>query len=122
MLRNWKRKKKLKQQNPYLKKGRLKHMIKARVFLNGELISTHDNPRVLTQKLRKKRSMGEIKKQVNVIYYEDTNEIIMNSDQGRARRPAIIVENGKHRITPEIIERPQKHEITFDSLVETGLV
>jgi len=95
---------------------------KARVFLNGELIGTHDNPRLLTAQLRKKRRLGEIKKQVNVIYYEDTNEIIMNSDQGRARRPAIIVENGKQLITPEQIERLKKNELTFDSLVEAGLV
>lgn len=97
-------------------------MNKARVFLNGELIGTHDNPRLLTQQLRKKRRLGEIKKQVNVIYYEDTNEIIMNSDQGRARRPAIIVENGKQLISPEHIERLKKNEISFDSLIESGLV
>lgn len=97
-------------------------MNKARVFLNGELIGTHDNPRSLTQELRKKRRTGEIKKQVNIIYYEDTNEIIMNSDQGRARRPAIIVENGKHLITAEQIERLKKNEITFDSLVAAGMV
>jgi DNA-directed RNA polymerase subunit B' len=102
--------------------GRLKHMNKARVFLNGELIGTHDDPRLLTAQLRKKRRLGEIKKQVNVIYYEDTNEIIMNSDQGRARRPAIIVENGKHLISPEQIERLKKKEISFDNLVESGLV
>jgi DNA-directed RNA polymerase subunit B' len=95
---------------------------KARVFLNGELIGTHDNPRSLTQELRKKRRTGEIKKQVNIIYYEDTNEIIMNSDQGRARRPAIIVENGKHLITAEQIERLKKNEINFDSLVAAGMV
>jgi DNA-directed RNA polymerase subunit B' len=121
MLLNWKLSRKLKKQNPCQKRRRI-HLNKARVFLNGELIGTHDNPRLLTQQLRKKRRLGEIKKQVNVIYYEDTNEIIMNSDQGRARRPAIIVENGKHRITPEIIERLKKNEITFDNLVETGLV
>lgn len=97
-------------------------MNKARVFLNGELIGTHENPRILTQELRKRRRIGEIKKQVNVIYYEDTNEIIINSDQGRARRPAIIVENGKQPITLEQIERLKKKEITFDSLIESGHV
>ncbi len=96
-------------------------MNKARVFLNGELIGMHDRPRELAAELRKRRRHGEIKKQVNVIYYEDTNEIIINSDQGRARRPAIIVENGKPLITNEHIERLKKNEITFDNLVDAGL-
>jgi DNA-directed RNA polymerase subunit B' len=95
---------------------------KARVFLNGELIGTIANPNELVHNLRKKRRMGEIKKQVNIIFYEDTNEIIINSDQGRARRPAIIVENGKPLVTPEHIERLKKKEITFDSLSEAGLI
>ncbi len=96
-------------------------MNKARVFLNGELIGTHDKPKELVLDLRKKRRAGEIKKQVNIIYYEDTNEIIINSDQGRARRPALIVENGKILVTKEHIERLKKGEITFDRLVEAGL-
>ncbi|VVB54192.1 DNA-directed RNA polymerase subunit B' [uncultured archaeon] len=97
-------------------------MSKARVFLNGELIGTIANPKELVHDLRKRRRMGEIKKQVNIIFYEDTNEIIINSDQGRARRPAIIVENGKPLVTPEHIERLKKKEVTFDSLVEAGLI
>ncbi|MDL5503324.1 MAG: hypothetical protein QSU88_08910, partial [Candidatus Methanoperedens sp.] len=57
-------------------------MSKSRVFLNGELIGTIANPKELVRDLRKKRRIGEIKKQVNIIFYEDTNEIIINSDQG----------------------------------------
>ncbi|NJD51408.1 MAG: DNA-directed RNA polymerase subunit B [Candidatus Methanoperedens sp.] len=97
-------------------------MSKSRVFLNGELIGTIANPKELVRDLRKKRRIGEIKKQVNIIFYEDTNEIIINSDQGRARRPAIIVEAGKPLVTPEHIERLKKKEITFDSLVDAGLI
>ena len=97
-------------------------MSKARVFLNGELIGTIANPKELVHNLRKRRRMGEIKKQVNIIFYEDTNEIIINSDQGRARRPAIIVENGRPLVTPEHIERLKKKEVTFDSLVDAGLI
>ncbi|CAG0999203.1 DNA-directed RNA polymerase subunit B' [Methanosarcinales archaeon] len=97
-------------------------MSKARVFLNGELIGTIANPKELVHDLRKRRRMGEIKKQVNIIFYEDTNEIIINSDQGRARRPAIIVETGKPLVTPEHIERLKKKEVTFDSLVDAGLI
>ncbi|MFZ2410037.1 MAG: DNA-directed RNA polymerase subunit B, partial [Candidatus Methanoperedens sp.] len=97
-------------------------MNKARVFVNGELIGTHDKPKELVSELRKKRRMGEIKKQVNIILYEDTNEIIINSDQGRTRRPAIIVENGRPLVTQEHIERLKTGQINFDNLVDTGLI
>ncbi len=97
-------------------------MNKARVFLNGELIGTHDKPKELVSDLRKKRRTGEIKKQVNIIYYEDTNEIIINSDQGRARRPAIIVESGASLVTKEHIEQLKKGEKKLDNLVNEGSI
>ncbi len=97
-------------------------MNKTRIFLNGELIGTHDNPKELVAELRKKRRQGELKKQVNIIFYEDTNEIYINSDQGRARRPAIIVENGAPLISKVHIEKLKNEEITFDSLVDDGLI
>jgi len=43
------------------RKRRLIHLNKARVFLNGELIGTHDKPKELTMGLRKKRRIGEIR-------------------------------------------------------------
>ncbi|HEY9204543.1 MAG TPA: DNA-directed RNA polymerase subunit B [Candidatus Methanoperedens sp.] len=97
-------------------------MNKTRVFLNGELIGTHDKPEEFATELRRKRRQGEIKKQVNIIYYEDTNEIVINSDQGRARRPVIAVENGAPLITNEHIEQLKNGEITFDGLVNAGLI
>jgi len=95
---------------------------KTRIFLNGELIGTHDKPKELVADLRNKRRQGELKKQVNIIFYEDTNEIYINSDQGRARRPAIIVEKGAPLITKEYIERLNKGEIAFEALVNEGLI
>lgn len=97
-------------------------MNKTRIYLNGELIGSHDKPAELVHELRKKRRHGEIKKQVNIIFYEDTNEIFINSDQGRARRPAIIVEKGLSLVTNEHIEGLKKGEINFDSLVGAGLI
>lgn len=90
--------------------------------MNGELIGTHDRPVEFISDLRKKRRQGDIKKQVNVIFYEDTNEIVINSDQGRARRPAIIVDNGMPLVTKEHIQQLKDREITFDSLVDAGAI
>jgi DNA-directed RNA polymerase beta subunit len=78
---------------------------KTRIFLNGELMGTHDDPIHFVSEFRKKRQHGEIKRQVNITFVEDTNEIYINSDPGRARRPAIIVKNGAPLITKEHIEK-----------------
>ncbi len=97
-------------------------MNKTRIFLNGELIGYHDSPKEFVVDLRKKRRKGEIKKQVNIIHYEDTKEIVINSDQGRARRPAIIVENGRPLVTNEHIEKLKNGEIKFEALVDAGFI
>ncbi|VVB85649.1 DNA-directed RNA polymerase subunit B' [uncultured archaeon] len=97
-------------------------MNKTRIFLNGELIGTHDKPKEFVSDMRKKRRHGEIKRQVNIIYYDDTNEIYINSDQGRTRRPAIIVEKGAPLATKEHIEKLKNGAIKFDNLVNAGLV
>jgi DNA-directed RNA polymerase subunit B' len=105
-----------------MKNRRLIHLNKTRIFLNGELMGTNDDPIHFVSEFRKKRQQGEIKRQVNITFVEDTNEIYINSDPGRARRPAIIVKNGVPLITKDHIEKLKKEEINFDTLVSEGLV
>jgi DNA-directed RNA polymerase subunit B' len=96
--------------------------MKARVFVNGELVGYHDKPRVLAEEIRRKRRQGQIRRQVNVTLFEETNEVIINSDSGRARRPVVVVEKGKPLVTPEHIELLRKKEIIFDDLVDKGYI
>ncbi len=91
---------------------------KTRVFLNGELLGYHDNPEELVSNVKQMRRAGTIPIQVNVTYFPMTHEIIVNSDDGRARRPVIIVENGKTLLTEEHIELLKNSEIEFDDLVK----
>jgi DNA-directed RNA polymerase subunit B' len=94
----------------------------AKIFLNGELIGTHANPVELVHNIREQRRMGVLSEQVNVTLYEDTQEVIINSDMGRARRPLIIVENGKPLIEQEQIEMLKRGDITFVELVKAGYI
>ncbi|MDY6964956.1 MAG: DNA-directed RNA polymerase subunit B [Halobacteriota archaeon] len=95
---------------------------KARVFVNGELIGTHDRPSELAEEFREKRRKGEISDQVNITYHEKTSEICINTCMGRARRPLVVVKNGKPLVTEFHIEQLKNGEINFEDLIKEGLV
>ncbi len=94
----------------------------ARVFVNGEIIGSHPDPVSLVENLRRLRRAGSISSQVNVAYFVRTNEILINTDSGRARRPLIIVQNGKALVTEEHVAKVGAGEMTFEDLVKAGLV
>ena len=97
-------------------------MNRTRVFLNGELLGYNDAPEELVKNIRQLRRSATIPIQVNVTYYTTTHEVIINSDDGRARRPVIIVENGKTILNDDHIEQLKNGEIVFNDLVKMGLV
>ncbi|MCX8206756.1 MAG: DNA-directed RNA polymerase subunit B [Methanothrix sp.] len=94
----------------------------ARVFINGEIVGHHPDPEKLVAEIRRLRRSGVISNQINVAYYDRTNEIVINTDSGRARRPLIIVENGRPLVTEEDIRRLESGEATFDDLVREGKI
>ncbi|CAJ35323.1 DNA-directed RNA polymerase subunit B [Methanocella arvoryzae] len=97
-------------------------MNKARVFVNGALVGMHDNPTELVESIREKRRQGLVSNQINIAHHKLTNEVIINTDMGRARRPLIIVKDGKPMITAEETDQLRRGEITFDDLVKRGLI
>jgi DNA-directed RNA polymerase subunit B' len=101
---------------------RVVHLNRTRVFLNGELLGYHDDPEKLVNNIRQMRRSGSIPIQVNVTYYQNTSEVIISSDNGRARRPVIVVENGKPLITNEHLDSLKNHIITFEDIINMGLI
>lgn len=95
---------------------------KARVYLNGDLIGLHDEPLELIKELKARRRQGLLSHEVNISYDEDMNEVIVNCDPGRIRRPLIIVENGKSNYTPEVKEKVLKGELDWDDLLKNGII
>ncbi|MFW9962080.1 MAG: DNA-directed RNA polymerase subunit B [Candidatus Sifarchaeia archaeon] len=94
----------------------------ADVFLNGRLVGVHPAPQVLVKTIRQKRRAGEIDNQTNIAYYEDTHEVQVNCDAGRVRRPVIVVENGKSRLTDEHLRMVLETEWGFLDLLRNGNV
>ncbi|MXR42467.1 DNA-directed RNA polymerase subunit B [Halobaculum sp. WSA2] len=94
----------------------------AKVYVNGSLVGTHPDPNQLAAQIREARRRGDVSDMVNVSVKDRTDEVIVNADAGRARRPLIVVENGEPLLDDETIEALENGEIEFEDLVDHGIV
>ncbi|PSQ22884.1 DNA-directed RNA polymerase subunit B [Halobacteriales archaeon QS_9_67_17] len=95
----------------------------SKVYVNGSLIGTHPQPHELANNVREARRRGEVSEMVNVSVKEETDEIIINADAGRARRPLFVIDgDGEPLVSDEELEAVEGGELTFDDLVDRGYV
>jgi len=96
----------------------------AKVYLNGRLIGIHPNGGKLAEKIRKMRREGRLSPEVNVAHYVTpySEEVYVNCDKGRLRRPLFVVENGKLKITKDHIEKLKSGRLTWSDLVRNGII
>jgi DNA-directed RNA polymerase subunit B' len=97
-------------------------MVEVRIFVDGALKGTHSDARQFVDQFRTKRRRGELPHLINIAFHEDTNEVNINTDSGRARRPLIIVEAGAPLITEDHINKLESGELVFDDLISNGLI
>ncbi len=96
--------------------------MKTSVFLNGRFIGFYDEGELLAEELRERRRKGEVDYQMNVAFTAKTNELYINTDEGRARRPLIIVREGKPLLQKQHIEKLKSNEMMWGDLVKSGIV
>ncbi|SEW11119.1 DNA-directed RNA polymerase subunit B [Halobacterium jilantaiense] len=94
----------------------------AKVYVNGSLVGTHENPEQLAEQIREARRRGEVSEMVNVSVKDRTGEVIVNADAGRARRPLLVVEDGEPVVTQQEVEALESGDIEFEDLVREGKV
>lgn len=92
------------------------------IYLNGKFVGYHPDGKNLANRLRERRRMNELNYQVNVYFNEKVNELHIISDRGRVRRPYLVIENGKLRLTPEIMKRVKNNELGWQHLVKMGII
>ncbi|MEM3402409.1 MAG: DNA-directed RNA polymerase subunit B [Candidatus Hadarchaeales archaeon] len=95
---------------------------KATVYINGRLVGVTDDGELLAKEIRKYRRNNTLDDQVNVAYKEDTDEVRINTDAGRIRRPLIVVEKGKSLLTEDLVEKVKNGELKWRDLVAKGVV
>ncbi len=96
--------------------------MKVKVFLDGRLIGETTKPKSFVNELREQRRKDIISSEINLAYLEDINEIRINTDENRLRRPLIIVKNKKPLLTEQHLEKILKGELGLENLVKKGVI
>lgn len=97
-------------------------MVKVKVYINGKLIGTTDEPEAFVKEVKARRRSNELTHELNITYYEENSEIFIFTDPGRARRPLVIVENGVSKLTDEIIDQVAAGELKWFDLIHKGII
>lgn len=92
------------------------------VFLDGEVLGTIEAAGELRDEIIEKRRKGELNSEINIRYDEDKDEIRINTDSGRVRRPLIIVEDREPKLTEEDKEKLAEGETTIEELEKKGKI
>ncbi|MGC8581420.1 MAG: DNA-directed RNA polymerase subunit B [Thermoplasmata archaeon] len=102
----------------------------ARVYIDGNFVGFSAHPNELVKTIKKKRRdktlSGKLtdKDMININARYDTkmNEIYINCDEGRLRRPLFVVEDGNLRLTEQDYNAILSGNITFSDLVDKGVI
>ncbi len=92
------------------------------VYLNSRYVGTVDDAKSFVEDVKDLRRKGTLADDVNVFTDVASNEVYIMCDEGRARRPLIIVRNGKPLLTDRHIKQLEDGEITWTDLVHQGVI
>ncbi len=92
------------------------------VYVNGCFAGVHDKPKELVKSLIDKRRKSQLPDTLNVAYHEDKDEVQINLDSGRVRRPLVVIEDGKPLLTDEMAEKLKSDEMSWDNVLKKNIV
>ena len=94
----------------------------ADVYINSKFLGNVEDPISFIENLKDLRRNGSIQEDVNVYYLSESDEVYVLTDEGRARRPLIIIKEGKSLLSEKHIDQLTKGEITWVDLVRQGVI
>ncbi len=93
-----------------------------KVYLNGDLIGLVEEGVEFVNKLRETRRDGKISDQVNVRNDEKMDEVIINCDSGRVRRPLIVVKGGTTQLKNEDLKELRQGKKNVSDFFADGIL
>jgi DNA-directed RNA polymerase subunit B' len=92
------------------------------VYFNGDFVGFTKDPVDFVKHIKKKRRHGILPDEMNIVYHPEFGEIRINSTSGRARRPLIIVEAGKPKLTNDHLKKLDEGKMTWNDLIKNGII
>jgi len=92
------------------------------VFFNGRFIGTVEDNKKFANNIRAARRIGELPGDLSVRSLGTAGEVVISTEIGRVLRPLIIVENGKSKLTEEIIQSLEQDNLDWKDLLEKGII
>ncbi|MDD4221902.1 MAG: DNA-directed RNA polymerase subunit B [Candidatus Methanomethylophilus sp.] len=93
-----------------------------KVFVNGDLVGTYPDPEKLVANIRDRRRFGLVSQNINVRYNEEMSEVIINCDDGRLRRPLLILKDGRTVLTRKHVEDIREGKLSWEDLFHDGIL
>ena len=93
-----------------------------RVYVNGDLIGLHEKPKELVEEIRQRRRSGLMSPEVNIRFDDNMNEIIINCDEGRLRRPLLVVRHGRTLLTHKHVDDMRAAKTRWTDIIREGIV
>ncbi|KAJ4461587.1 putative DNA-directed RNA polymerase III subunit RPC2 [Paratrimastix pyriformis] len=92
------------------------------VFLNGQILGIHRNPRHFVYAFRALRRAGRVGEFVSIFLNEQQRTVTIAADGGRVCRPLIIVAGRRTRLRPAHMQELLDGLRTFEDCLREGLV
>jgi DNA-directed RNA polymerase subunit B len=100
------------------------------ILLNGNLVATTRHPEETFNLVREARRASKLFHEINLAYFPENRLISINTDEGRVRRPLIILDHeneGSNRVAiPRLklthIEKLRKGDMKFSDLLKEGVI
>ena len=92
------------------------------VYIDEKFIGTVDSSKDFVKQFISERRKGKIAQHASIKFLEELDEVYIEISKGRALRPLIVVSEGKSLLTEKHITQLEKNEITWDHLINQGVI
>lgn len=93
-----------------------------KVLLNGDWVGTLSDHKHALQTFTAHRRRGDLSYEVELGYEPTTRELRINTDAGRMMHPMLVIEDGRLRLTAEIVGAVERSRLTWGDLLTQGIV